>query len=89
MGKPTHPTLRATETVALGEMIRRHREKSGLSQEGLGQLVGLAQARIAEIESAKRRVDVFEFLHIARGVNVDPLALFEEFMNACPTERND
>lgn len=82
MARHSHPTFGALETVALGDLIRRHRETSGLSQESLGRSVGLPQARIAEIELAKRRLDVIEFVQLARALNSDPTELFKEMMNS-------
>lgn len=80
MVKRTHPSLAAGESVALGEMIRKWREKAGLSQDALGVMIGLPQARIAEIETAKRRIDVYEFVRLAHAVKANPVQLFEEFV---------
>jgi transcriptional regulator with XRE-family HTH domain len=48
------------------------REEAGLTQVELGKRLRRPQAFVSKIERGLRRVDVLEFLEIARAVGFDP-----------------
>ena len=48
------------------------REEAGLTQVQLGEKLRRPQAFVSKIERGLRRVDVLEFLEIARAIGFDP-----------------
>jgi transcriptional regulator with XRE-family HTH domain len=53
------------------------RQASGLTQAELAARVGKDQSFVSIIERGQRRVDVLEFVALARAMNADPAQLFE------------
>jgi transcriptional regulator with XRE-family HTH domain len=53
------------------------RNESGLMQVELAERVGKSQTHISNIERGQRRVDVLEFIALARAMGVRPRDLFE------------
>lgn len=53
------------------------RQASGLTQAELAAKVGKDQSFVSIIERGQRRVDVLEFVALARAMNADPTQLFE------------
>lgn len=53
------------------------RQASGLTQAELAARVGKDQSFVSIIERGQRRVDVLEFVALARAMNADPTQLFE------------
>ncbi|MFN3878062.1 MAG: helix-turn-helix domain-containing protein [Brevundimonas sp.] len=56
------------------------RQASGLTQAELAKRVGKDQSFVSIIERGQRRVDVLEFVALARAMNTDPAHLFERVM---------
>jgi len=48
------------------------RGKAGLTQEKLAKRLGKPQSFVAKYEGGERRLDVLEFLWIARAIGADP-----------------
>lgn len=53
-------------------LLAEAREEAGLTQVELGRRLRRSQAFVSKIERGLRRVDVLEFLEIARVVGFDP-----------------
>lgn len=53
------------------------RQASGLTQAELAARVGKDQSFVSIIERGQRRVDVLEFVALAKAMDVDPGQLFE------------
>ena len=62
-------TERHTRLIAL---LVEKREASGLTQVDLAAKLGEYQSFVARLESGQRRVDVVEFLELAKILNFDP-----------------
>lgn len=62
--------------VAVGERVRRAREKAGLTQVELSERSGVTQATISRIENGERGVSFENAVAIARvcGCSLDALA---------------
>ena len=60
---------------------RRH---AGLSQRQLAQRLGVPSNWVQRIESLERRVDVAEFIAIARALDVDALTLLSRVLKSAP-----
>ena len=64
-------------------LLVKAREEAGLTQVELGKRLRRPQAFISKIERGLRRVDVLEFLEIARAVGFDPHELIERLNSKC------
>lgn len=54
------------------------REAAGMNQTDLANALGEYQSFVARLESGERRVDVLEFLDIAKAVGFDPKAVIDK-----------
>ncbi|UXY09684.1 helix-turn-helix domain-containing protein [Kosakonia sp. ML.JS2a] len=52
--------------------LKKARKERGITQVQLAEALGRPQSFIAKIESGERRLDVVEFVHLARLVGLDP-----------------
>lgn len=71
------------------DVLRRTREQSGLKQEELGARIGRDQSHISLIEGSQRRLDLVEFMRIARALDRDPVELFGEMYRAVERSGHD
>ena len=55
--------------------LKEARIKQNIIQEKLAQALNRPQSFIAKVESGERRLDVVEFLHIARLLSINPEAV--------------
>ena len=67
---------------AVAGALRKARETAGLSQRQLSERLQQPPNWIQRIESLERRVDVAEFIAIAKAVGADPAELFREVLAA-------
>lgn len=67
---------------AIVTALRAAREAAGLSQRQLSERLQQPPNWIQRIESLERRVDVAEFITIAKAVGADPAELFQEAMDS-------
>ena len=67
---------------AVAAALRKAREAAGLSQRQLSERLQQPPNWIQRIESLERRVDVAEFIAIAKAVGADPAELFREVLAA-------
>jgi transcriptional regulator with XRE-family HTH domain len=65
-------TLGSTRHKALVDLIVSKREAAGLTQAQLAEKLGEYQSFVARLESGQRRIDVVEFIEIARALKFDP-----------------
>jgi len=59
------------------ENLRRERTKAGLSQEALGDLVGLHRTEVSLLERAEREPRLGTIVRLARGLKVAPSTLID------------
>jgi transcriptional regulator with XRE-family HTH domain len=71
-----HPHLVAVLTEA--------RQKLGLTQAQLAERIGKDQTLISLVERGQRRVDVIEFIALARAMEADPAELFADLLTRLP-----
>lgn len=62
------------------------RHKSGVRQQALARKLGRPQSFIAKYESGERRIDLIEFVAIARALGAEPLKLFRDFLSGKPVK---
>lgn len=66
------------------EALVAARKGTGLFQEEVAKRLGKNQSYISNIERGQRRVDVLEFVAIARAMSVDPVDLFADVAKRLP-----
>ena len=66
------------------DVLVEARRQSGLTQAQLAAKVGKDQTFISLIERSQRRVDVLEFVALARAMGMEPANLFVEASNRLP-----
>ena len=66
--------------TSLVELLIAARKGLRLTQAQLGARLGRSQSFISLIERGQRRVDVIEFLALARALEVEPEAMFAELL---------
>lgn len=71
MGK----TLRTNAHAALLDLLRRTRDQAGLTQAAVAERLGKPQSYVAKTEGGERRLDVVEFVSLARALGAEPSAL--------------
>jgi transcriptional regulator with XRE-family HTH domain len=73
-------TLNSAEHAAFRALLVETREKSGLTQQQLARKLRKPQSFVAKYEGGERRVDVIEFVAIARALGSDPISLLRALM---------
>jgi transcriptional regulator with XRE-family HTH domain len=63
-------SVRSPAHAALGQAIREARERSGLSQEGLGLEIGLDRTYVGGIERGERNPSYASLLALAAGLKL-------------------
>jgi len=56
----------------------------GLSQRDLAERLGKPRSFVSKVENRERRLDLLEFIAVARGLGVDPGALVTEIATTLP-----
>lgn len=64
------------------------RQEAGLSQTELADRLGWKQNWISNIEQGQRRVDVIEFIALARALGASPDALLQDVLRKVPKSLN-
>jgi transcriptional regulator with XRE-family HTH domain len=73
-------TVHSKQARELAALLRKARETAGFTQKQLADLLQRPQSFIAKYELGERRIDVIEFLAIARVLNVDPLRIIRALL---------
>jgi transcriptional regulator with XRE-family HTH domain len=63
---------------AVGNLVRRHRRRVGLTQEQLGLSVGLSRTSITNLEKGRQHIPVHHLYGIAKALDVPANALLPE-----------
>lgn len=66
------PPFRSARHQRLAELIAQYRREAGLKQADVARELGRHQPFITSIENGQRRIDVVEFLQLARIIGFDP-----------------
>ena len=70
-------TIYRPEYRQLVDMLRERREKLGISQGELAGRLGWKQQKVSFIETGARRMDVLEYVAIARALGLSPARVFQ------------
>ncbi len=71
------PSYKAAVQVIVGT-----RKAAGLTQRALAARIGRPYTVIANIERGERRIDIVEFVAIARGIGIDEIELMRALVAA-------
>jgi transcriptional regulator with XRE-family HTH domain len=72
---------RTPEYAKLGKWLASTREALGMTQVQLAKRVGRTQSFIAKTETGQRRLDVIEFVALAKALGTSPERLFQRLLN--------
>ncbi len=81
-------SLKSPEYARLIGTLAAVRHASGIRQQALAKKLGRPQSFIAKYEGGERRIDVVEFIAIARALGADPIKLFREFVAGEPKTKS-
>lgn len=73
-------SLRSRGHRVLCAVLAQTRSEAGLTQRDLAARLKRPHSYVAKIESGERRLDVLEFIEMARAMRVDPVKLFERVL---------
>jgi transcriptional regulator with XRE-family HTH domain len=73
-------SLRSREHRRLRTILIEARKNAGLTQRDLGARLKQTHTILAKVESGERRLDVVEFIYLARALGVDPKGLFAKLL---------
>ena len=73
-------SLKSPEYARLVAMLVAVRHGAGIRQQKLAAKLGKPQSFVAKYEGGERRIDLIEFIAIARALDADPVKLFGEFL---------
>lgn len=79
-------SLKSAQYARLIEVLVAARHEAGIRQQALATKLGRPQSFIAKYEGGERRIDVIEFIAIARALGADPLKLFKDFLAEKPVK---
>jgi transcriptional regulator with XRE-family HTH domain len=75
-------SLHSTEYNIFLEHIVAARKESGVTQQQLAERLGKPQSYVSKYERGERRIDVVEFLRIAKMLNADPCCILKNISHA-------
>jgi len=73
-------SVHSAEQQLLRELLIAARDKAGLTQQKLAKRLGKPQSFVAKYEGGERRLDVIEFIIIAREIGADPLRILRALL---------
>ena len=74
-------SLRSREHRRLRAVLVETREAAGLTLRDMGTRLKQSHTILAKVESGERRLDVIEFIYVARALGVDPKELFAKLVD--------
>lgn len=73
-------TIHSKESAKLSVALREAREKAGMTQQQLAHALDKPQSFIAKYELGERRLDVIEFLKIAKIIKANPIKIIQSLL---------
>jgi transcriptional regulator with XRE-family HTH domain len=62
----------------LGQLLIAARRKAGLTQDDVAKKLGRKLAYVSKYELGQRKLDVIEFLSIAKAIGIDPIQIIKK-----------
>ncbi len=79
-------SLHSATYEKLTELLVQARKKSGLKQQQVADALNTHQSYIAKVEGGERRIDVVEFMELARALGVVPSNLLKKLETTTPVK---
>jgi len=73
-------TLKSPDYARLIDLLVAVRKAADVRQQALAKKLGRPQSFVAKYENGERRLDLIEFVAIARALGADPLKLMATFL---------
>jgi transcriptional regulator with XRE-family HTH domain len=70
-------SVHSPEQLAFRQLMIEARKKAGLTQQKLANRLKKPQSFVAKYEGGERRLDVLEFLSVARAIGAEPVRLLK------------
>lgn len=81
---PLSKSVHSPAQRAFCELLIAARRKIRLTQQEVADLLEKPQSFVAKYEGGERRIDVVEFVVIARALRINPVAFLKEFLRQMP-----
>ena len=83
-------TLHSSDYARFLGLLRQARKDAGIVQQDLADRLGKPQSFVAKVERGERRIDVIEFIAIAKAIGRDPMKLLKQHLaqESSPTSRS-
>jgi transcriptional regulator with XRE-family HTH domain len=75
-------SIHSPEHRALLALLVDARQKAGLTQKDVAQKLNRPQSFVAKYEGGERRIDVVEFITVARALGHDPIEMFKDLVRS-------
>jgi transcriptional regulator with XRE-family HTH domain len=75
-------SLRSAEHRALLDLLVQARDNAGLTQQQVAKRLRKPQSFVAKYEGGERRLDVLEFISVARALDADPVKILRALMRS-------
>jgi transcriptional regulator with XRE-family HTH domain len=75
-------SVHSSDYRALQAQLRHLRQAAALSQRDLAKALDVAPSWVAKVESGERRIDVVEFIWLAKACGADPAAAIKRVVDA-------
>lgn len=79
-GQPMQKTIYSQQHQRLRDLLIEARKKADLTQVEVAERLGKPQSFVAKYEGGERRLDVVEFIAVAKALELDPKALMDRLM---------
>jgi len=76
-------SLHTREYEHFRTLLLAAREAAGLTQSEVAARVGQQQSFVAKYEGGERRLDVIEFVRVAKALNADPHEILRALLDRC------
>lgn len=73
-------TLHSADYARFLALLKHARKDAGMVQQELADKLGKPQSFVAKFERGERRIDVIEFIAIARAIGRDPMRLLKQYL---------
>jgi transcriptional regulator with XRE-family HTH domain len=77
-------TLHSPDYTRLLALLKQARMDAAIVQQELADRLGKPQSFVAKVERGERRIDVIEFIAIAKAIGRDPLRLLKQYLDQEP-----
>ena len=73
-------SVHSPDQLAFRALLVKARKAAGLTQQELSKRLGKPQSFVAKYEGGERRLDVVEFVSVARAIGADPVRIVRSLM---------